>query len=56
MGYILSRRKHARKVLTKAKNRRRTTIISHVNSNESTFLKYVTLIMFKEQQTFVTQP
>ena len=39
MGYTSSRRNHDRKVLTKAKNRRRTTIISHVNNKKYNNLK-----------------
>ena len=39
MGYTLYIRNHVRKVWTKAKKRRRLTIISHVNTNESKKLK-----------------
>ena len=35
MGYKSSRKKHSRNILYKSKNRRCTTVISHVNSNES---------------------
>ena len=39
MGYSSSKMKHDRKVLNRDNQRRRTAIISHVNSNESNNLK-----------------
>ena len=51
MGYMLSRRKHARKVLNKANNRRHTEIISHVNSNESNKLEISNLDNIKITST-----
>ena len=47
MGYQLTRRNHDRKVSAETNNRRLTTIISHVNSNESNILKTSQIDDFK---------
>ena len=52
MGYSSSKMKHDRKVLNRDNQRRRTAIISHVNSNESNNLKTSNMYYVKRTSNF----
>ena len=56
MGYTLSRRNHDRKVLTKYKKRRLTTIISHINNNKQKNEIIKHQLCWKKDNTLFYQP